>query len=109
MKLDPKIRTLLQDERFDAIEDVWMSRIEDSPDDLGFFSSTLRGLLQRQQTERADLLLTCLRSTAFWAIVQTANFRLVPTHFGVLFTSLGFVLWTTYLSLIGNRLARAKN
>lgn len=57
MKLDPKIRALLEEERFDAIEDVWMSRLEDSPGDLDFFASTLRGLLQRQQEERAELLL----------------------------------------------------
>ena len=55
---------------------------------------------------RADLLPTCLRSTAFWSVVQGINFRLLPARFGVLFTSFGFVIWTTYLSLIGNRVAK---
>ena len=52
---------------------------------------------------RADLLPTCIRSCAFWSVVQTINFRALPPHLGVLFTNAAFVVWTTYLSLVGNR------
>ena len=57
---------------------------------------------------RADLLTTCLRSCYFWSVVQTVNFRVLPPQYGVLFTNAAFVLWTTYLSLVGNRPAKAE-
>ena len=52
---------------------------------------------------RADLLATCARSCAFWSVVQAVNFRVVPLRYGVLVTNFAFVVWTTYLSLVGNR------
>ena len=52
---------------------------------------------------RADLVATCARSCAFWSIVQAINFRYLPLQYSVLFTNAAFVIWTTYLSLVGNR------
>ena len=57
---------------------------------------------------RADLLKTCVRSTYFWSCAQAVNFRLVPTRYGVLWVNACFVVWTTYLSLVGNRAAKTK-
>ena len=57
---------------------------------------------------RSDLLATCARSCAFWSVVQTINFRCLPLQYGVVFTNMAFVIWTTYLSLIGNRAIGAK-
>ncbi len=57
MKLDPDIRSLLDAERFDAIEDLWLTRLEASPLDTGFFAGVLQGLLQRGLGERAEFLL----------------------------------------------------
>ena len=55
---------------------------------------------------RTDLLATCARSCAFWSVVQAVNFRCLPPQYGVLFTNAAFVIWTTYLSLVGNRTVR---
>ena len=57
MKLDPEIRALLDEERFDAVEDRWLSRLETAPGDRDFFFPVLRAMLERQQQERAELLL----------------------------------------------------
>jgi len=51
----------------------------------------------------ADLLPTMKRSCAFWGTVQMVNFLLVPPRFAILFTNVGFLLWTTYISLVGYR------
>ena len=56
-------------------------------------------------TWRQDLLPTVLRAGAFWSVMQSINFRLVPVRYSVLFTNAAFVLWNTYLSLVGNRAA----
>ena len=37
--------------------------------------------------------------------MQGVNFKLLPEKFGVLFVNAAFVVWTTYLSLVGNRAA----
>ena len=55
---------------------------------------------------RQDLLPTIRRACAFWSVVQTLNFRLIPVHLGVLFTNAAFVVWTAYLSFVGNRAAK---
>ena len=39
----------------------------------------------------------------FWSIVQSINFRVIPLEYGVLFNNAAFVVWTVYLSLVGNR------
>ena len=54
---------------------------------------------------KQDLLPTCARSCVYWTIVQGINFKLLPEKYGVLFVNAAFVVWTTYLSLIGNRAA----
>ena len=50
-----------------------------------------------------DLLPTCIRSTAYWSVVQTLNFRVLPASATVLSTNLFFLVWTVYLSIVGNR------
>ena len=55
-----------------------------------------------------DLLPTVVRSCMFWSVVQTLNFKLLPPKYGVLCTNAAFVVWTTYLSLVGNRVATKK-
>lgn len=67
---------------------------------LWFNAAKRRLLLDKFAT---DLLPTCARSCMFWSVVQSINFKLLPPQFGVLFTNAAFVVWTTYLSLIGNR------
>ncbi len=56
MKLDPNIRALLDEERLTAVDDAWMTHIEEFPTDLGFFLPVVTALLQRQQRARAETL-----------------------------------------------------
>jgi len=49
----------------------------------------------------ADLVPTIKRSCAYWGTIQLVNFLLIPPRFGVLYTNVGFLLWTTYISLVG--------
>ena len=58
---------------------------------------------------RADLLSTIARSCVFWSVVQTTNFRFLPQQYAVVWTNGAFVIWTTFLSLIGNRAPVKKN
>jgi transcription elongation GreA/GreB family factor len=60
VKLDPHTRALLEAERFEAVEDLWLAHVEEAPEDLEFFLPVLRGLLQHKATERAELLLQLL-------------------------------------------------
>lgn len=64
VKLDAKIRALLDAEDFEAVEDLWLARLEESPPDLEFFVPLLRALLQRQAQDRAELLLQLLLDAA---------------------------------------------
>lgn len=57
---------------------------------------------------RQDLLPTIMRSCVFWSVVQAVNFKVVPARYGVLMTNAAFVVWTTYLSFVGNRAAAKK-
>lgn len=52
---------------------------------------------------RADLPATMARSCAFWVCVQTLNFRYLPPRYAVFVSNIAFLLWNTYLSLIGHR------
>ncbi|UCE02670.1 MAG: GreA/GreB family elongation factor [Candidatus Latescibacterota bacterium] len=63
MKLDSKMRALLDAERFDEIEDAWMSHLDSSASDLGFFLPIVRALVQRGDTDRAELLAQLLIAT----------------------------------------------
>lgn len=56
-----------------------------------------------KQKLKLDLLPTCLKSTAYWSIVQTLNFRVFPDSVTVLSSNVFFLFWTVYLSIIGNR------
>ena len=55
---------------------------------------------------RDDLPPTMLRSCCFWIVVQTANFRCVPPSWTVVFSNVAFVVWNSYLSLVGHRRSR---
>ena len=52
---------------------------------------------------RADLLPTIVRSCLYWSVVQATNFRFLPQQYGVVWTNGAFVIWTTFLCLVGNR------
>ena len=47
-----------------------------------------------------------MNSNIFWSCVQTLNFRVLPDRLTVLSTNFFFVIWTTYLSIVGNRKKR---
>ena len=55
-----------------------------------------------------DLLPTIKRSCVYWGTVQLVNFLFVPTTFSVLYTNFGFLIWTTYISLVGYRKVATK-
>ena len=52
---------------------------------------------------RAELLRTVIRSTAFWSVVQTLNFKYVPEAYTIVLTSAAMFIWTIYLSFVGFR------
>jgi len=52
---------------------------------------------------RADLVSTTQRGTVFWTCAQTLNFKVLPDRFTVLSTNLFALIWTVYLSMVGNR------
>jgi transcription elongation GreA/GreB family factor len=56
VKLDPKVRSKLESGRFDDVDDMWVSKLAESAQDLEFFAPIVRALLQREQAERATLL-----------------------------------------------------
>ena len=51
----------------------------------------------------ADLIPTMKRSCLYWGTIQLVNFLLIPSRFAILYTNVGFLLWTTYISLVGYR------
>ena len=53
-----------------------------------------------------DLPPTMLRSCCFWIVVQTINFRCLAPRWAVVFSNLAFVVWNSYLSLVGHRQSR---
>lgn len=55
-----------------------------------------------------DLWPTLVRGNIYWPIVQTINFRFIPSNLTVVWTNLCFVFWTTYVCLVGNRSASTK-
>ena len=67
------------------------------------FNAEKRGLLLDKY--RQNLVPTIARSCVFWSVVQAINFRVLPPSLMVLFTNAAFVIWTTYLSFVGNKAA----
>ena len=55
----------------------------------------------------ADLPRTIARSCAFWICVQTLNFRFLPARWTTVVSNVAFLVWNSYLSLVGNRGVRA--
>jgi len=56
-----------------------------------------------RQKCHADFLSTTKRGTLFWTCAQTLNFKVLPPSLTVLSTNLFALLWTVYLSIVGNR------
>jgi hypothetical protein len=52
---------------------------------------------------QVDLLPTIARSCVYWSIVHLYNFLILSTKYQLLYTNSAFLLWTTYLSLVGYR------
>ena len=53
----------------------------------------------------ADLVPTIMRGNIFWTTCQTLNFKLVPPSLMTLSTNFFSLVWTIYLSIVGNRAA----
>ena len=56
MNIDPSVREHLDAGNLDAVEELWLRRLEDSHTDLDFFVPVLRTLVRRGEEERASLL-----------------------------------------------------
>ena len=54
------VKSLIAEDRFDEIEDLWLTRLADHPDDLGFFVATERLLVAAKEDECAKFLLDLL-------------------------------------------------
>lgn len=52
---------------------------------------------------RRELPATILRSCAYWACVQTLNFRLLPPQYATVCTMCASVVWSTYLAFVAHR------
>ena len=52
---------------------------------------------------KSDLLPTIQKACVYWSILHLFNFSIVPKEFQVVYTSFGFLIWTTYLSIVGYR------
>ena len=53
-----------------------------------------------------DLLPTIQRSCIYWSFVHLVNFSVIPYKYQLIYTNLGFLFWTIYLSIVGYRQAR---
>ncbi len=60
MQIDPEIVALAHSASYDAIEERWLQRLEQTPHDTEFFLGTLQALLKRNQQERAAVLVPAL-------------------------------------------------
>ena len=72
--------------------------------------ATQRGALLFEQgadftetKQRRELPATILRSCAYWACVQTLNFRLLPPQYATVCTMCASVVWSTYLAMVAHR------
>lgn len=54
------VKSLISEDRFDEVEDLWLGEQADRPDDLGFFFATTHLLVAAKETERAEFLLALL-------------------------------------------------
>lgn len=52
-----------------------------------------------------DLLPTIQRSCIYWSFVHLINFSVIPYKYQLIYTNLGFLFWTIYLSFVGYRQA----
>jgi len=71
--------------------------------DIASSESSRRAFLGRKLKQ--DLLPTIKKSCVYWGTIQLFNFLVVPQQYTLLFTNIGFLLWTIYLSLVGFRKA----
>jgi len=68
-----------------------------------FKSSLIQKHVLFKKKLRADLLPTIARSCVYWSIVHLYNFLILPPKYQLLYTNSAFLLWTTYISLVGYR------
>ena len=52
---------------------------------------------------RLELPQVIMRSAAYWTVMQSINFRLLPPQFAVLWTMCCSILWSTYLAWVAHR------
>lgn len=50
-----------------------------------------------------DLIPTIKKSTVYWGSIQMVNFVCIPPKYTMLYTNVGFLIWTIYISLVGFR------
>ncbi len=60
MSLPKTTRKHIEAQNFEAVEDEWLTRLDEAPDDLGFFTSTARALASSSGPEVARQLLELL-------------------------------------------------
>jgi hypothetical protein len=59
-KLDPQVRVLLEADRADAVEELLLGRISESPCDLRFFVPVIRHYVKNNKSETAQMFLDLL-------------------------------------------------
>eukprot|EP00924_Labyrinthula_sp_SR-Ha-C_P009281 snap_masked-scaffold_2-processed-gene-18.37-mRNA-1 protein AED:1.00 eAED:1.00 QI:0/-1/0/0/-1/1/1/0/218 len=60
-----------------------------------------------KQKLKSEYINTCLTSAAVWIPYASLNFALTPPHFRIIFSSIGSVFWSCYLSLSQHRKVEA--
>ncbi len=55
--MDPELQALLEHERFDAVEDLWVERVDAAPSDVRFFTDAADAMLRSRASARLDPLL----------------------------------------------------
>ncbi len=60
MSLNQEISELLDSSNFDAIEEAWLTHLSDHPDDLRYFNTVIKTVIQKGSGDRARFLLELL-------------------------------------------------
>lgn len=68
------------------------------------FKNTIKQKLELYKKKISkDLLPTIKRSCVYWSFIHIYNFLILPDKYQLLYTNAAFVLWQTYVSVIGHR------
>ena len=76
---------------------TWVVLTRDLSSTLQEKASIVRAKLGR------DLMPTIKRSCVFWSTLNLLNFFIIPIKYQLLYTNLAFLIWTTYISIVGYR------